>query len=78
MNTQFKAPAKYDDLLRLETTLVRTTNCTLEFNYVLFDQNATILTTASTVLVFQSLHQAKPIRIPEFIQTILKTYEIHA
>jgi acyl-CoA thioesterase FadM len=44
----------------------------------LFDQNATILTTASTVLVFQSLHQAKPIRIPEFIQTILKTYEIHA
>jgi acyl-CoA thioester hydrolase len=78
MNTQFKAPAKYDDLLRLETTLVRTTNCTLEFNYVLFDQNARILTTASTVLVFQSLHQSKPIRIPDFIQTIFKAYEIQA
>ncbi len=77
MNIQYKLPAKYDDLLRLETTLVRTTNCTMEFTYVLRDQHALVLTNASTVLVFQSLHQGKPIRIPEFIQTILSMYEIN-
>ena len=36
MSTKFKAPALYDDLLRLETRLVRAENCTLEFSYSLF------------------------------------------
>lgn len=76
MSTQFKAPALYDDLLRLETRLVRAENCTLEFSYSLFNENNQLLTTASTVLVFQSLHTQKPIRIPENLRNIFAANEI--
>jgi len=76
MSTQFKAPALYDDLLRLETRLVRAENCTLEFSYALFNENNQVLTTASTVLVFQSLHNRKPMRIPENLLTTFAAYEI--
>jgi acyl-CoA thioester hydrolase len=76
MSTQFKAPALYDDLLRLETRLERAGNCTLEFSYSLFNENNQVLTTASTVLVFQSLHNRKPMRSPENLRTIFAAYEI--
>ncbi len=76
MSTKFKAPALYDDLLRLETRLVRAENCTLEFSYSLFNENKQVLTTASTVLVFQSLHNRKPMRIPEYLRTIFAAHEI--
>jgi acyl-CoA thioester hydrolase len=76
MSTQFKAPALYDDLLRLETRLVQAENCTLEFSYALFNENNQVLTTASTVLVFQSLHNRKPMRIPENLLTTFAAYEI--
>jgi len=76
MSTKFKAPALYDDLLRLETRLVRAENCTLEFSYSLFNENKQVLTTASTVLVFQSLHNRKPMRIPENLRTIFAAHEI--
>lgn len=77
MNTRFKAPATYDDLLRLETTLVKAENCSLEFSYSLFNQNNKLLTTASTVLVFQSLVTGKPMRIPKHLNLIFASYEIH-
>lgn len=76
MNTLFKAPATYDDQLRLETRLVSASNCTLEFSYVLYNQFNILLTTASTVLVFVNEANNKPMRIPSELSAIFAQYEI--
>jgi acyl-CoA thioester hydrolase len=76
MNTSFKAPAIYDDQLRLETRLVSASNCTLEFSYMLYNQSGVLLTTASTVLVFVCQANNKPMRIPSELSAIFVQYEI--
>jgi acyl-CoA thioester hydrolase len=76
MNTLFKAPATYDDQLRLETRLVSASNCTLEFSYMLYNQFDILLTTASTVLVFVNEANSKPMRIPSELSAIFAQYEI--
>jgi len=76
MNTSFKAPATYDDQLRLETRLVSASNCTLEFSYMLYNQSGVLLTTASTVLVFVSQANNKPMRIHSELSAIFVQYEI--
>jgi acyl-CoA thioester hydrolase len=76
MNTSFKAPATYDDQLRLETRLVSASTCSLEFSYTLYNQSGVLLTTASTVLVFVNQANNKPMRIPSELNAIFVQYEI--
>lgn len=76
MNTSFKAPATYDDQLRLETRLVSASTCSLEFSYMLYNQSGVLLTTASTVLVFVNRANNKPMRIPSELSAIFVQYEI--
>jgi acyl-CoA thioester hydrolase len=49
---RFTASARYDDLIRVETTLARATSRTLTFDYVIIDATtAQRLATASTTLI---------------------------
>ena len=76
LETQFKSPAKYDDLLLLETKLVHASNCTLVFNYSLYGPTQELITTAKTTLVFVNANTNKATRIPEYIFNLLKNYEV--
>lgn len=76
LEIQYKIPAKYDDLLSLNTTLVNASACTLLFEYALFNQAEELLTTGKSTLVFVNSASSKPIRIPSFIISRLMPYEI--
>lgn len=63
----FKKPAKFDDELKIITTLVKKPGVRIEFSYEIFNQEDLLLTEAKTVLVFMDVKQRKPVRCPQYI-----------
>lgn len=70
----FKAPAFYDDLLTITTSLTKQPTAKIQFDYTIKNQNDKLICTGKTVLVFISAKTNKPIRCPENIIEKLKTY----
>lgn len=72
INTNFKKPAKYDDLLTVKTAIKQVPNVKIIFTYEIHNQHNELLTTGETTLVFVDIKKNKPIRCPEnILQTIL-------
>lgn len=67
MELKFIKPAKFDDILRIETNLSKIPGVRIEFNYAVYNQENELITTASTVLVFMNSLTKRPIRCPEYI-----------
>lgn len=67
MNFKFKRPAKFDDVLTIETTLCEEPNVRIEFRYKIFNQERILLTTARTVLVFMDAKTKRPMACPPHI-----------
>lgn len=63
LNCRYLLPARYDDLLRLKTTLVRTTFAKIEHKYELF-RGETLLTVAESTLACVD-RDGKVQRVPE-------------
>lgn len=67
LNLRFKKSAKFDDVLRIETTLVKKPGVRIEFEYKIFNQEEELLTEARTTLVFMDAKQNKPIKCPQYV-----------
>lgn len=67
LNTNFKKPAKFDDLLTIKTALKQVPNVKIIFTYKVYNQALELLTTGETTLVFVDMKKNKPIRCPEAI-----------
>ena len=67
LNTTYRKPAKYDDLLTLKTTLIRKPSLKIEFNFELFNESNELLTTAYTSLIFIDIKKNRPTRAPNYI-----------
>lgn len=67
MTFKFKRPAKFDDLLTIETSLCEEPNVKIEFTYKIYNQEGILLTTARTVLVFMDAKTKKPMLCPSHI-----------
>lgn len=67
LNVNYLKPAKYDDLLTLKTTLIKSPMARIEFNYELYNEKEELLTTASTTLVFVNIKTDKPTRAPKYL-----------
>ena len=71
LNTDFKAPAYFDDELTIVTSIVKKPTVKIEFHYEVYNQNKDLLTSGSTVLVFVSTETRRPIKCPaDLLQTI--------
>ena len=68
LNVNYLKPAKYDDLLKLKTTLIKKPGVKIEFNFEIFNEENILLTTGYTSLVFIDMKKNKPIRCPEYLQ----------
>ncbi|WP_010136687.1 acyl-CoA thioesterase [Ochrovirga pacifica] len=72
LNTTFKKPAKYDDLLTIETSLKQKPDVKIIFLYKVYNEAKELLTTGETTLVFVDMKKNKPMRCPDAIlETIL-------
>jgi acyl-CoA thioester hydrolase len=68
----YKRPARYDDKLKVVTVITDCTATRLEFDYEVYDQEAHLLCTASTTLVFVDLTTGRPVKAPEEVMAVLQ------
>ncbi|WBL21690.1 acyl-CoA thioesterase [Zunongwangia sp. HRR-M8] len=67
MNFKFIKSAFFDDNLKIHTSLRKTPDVRIIFDYKIYNQEDELLTTASTILVFMDAKTKRPIRCPEYV-----------
>ncbi len=67
LNIKYKKPARYDDLIKVRTQLVKTPSATIEFNYEIVNEENEILSTGNTSLVFIDINRNRPTRCPQYL-----------
>jgi len=67
LQTTFKKSARFDDVLRIETTLKNIPTVRIHFDYKIYNQDEELLTIASTELIFINMKSNRPMRCPEYI-----------
>ncbi|MEY8848732.1 acyl-CoA thioesterase [Psychroserpens sp. XS_ASV72] len=63
----YKKSARYDDLLKVKTKLVKKPTAKIEFDYEIVNENDEILATGNSVLVFMDMNRNRPTRCPDYI-----------
>jgi acyl-CoA thioester hydrolase len=73
---KYIAPAKYDDVLFIETEIVKINGSRIEFIYEIRNQKKLLIASANTELVFVNSDTMKPTQVPteilEFHETEIK------
>ena len=67
-HSKFIAPARYDDLLRIVTTLPEKPGVRIRFQYEIFNEGNGLLHQGETLLVFTDQKTNKPCRPPQQMQ----------
>ncbi len=67
LNTDFKRPAKYDDLLTIRTTLAELPTVKIVLTYEVLNEEGVLLATGSSTLVFVDMKTNRPTRCPEHL-----------
>lgn len=75
MNINYKKPAKYDDEVRIVTTVKEMPSIRITFDYECFNQHNELLNTGSVTLVFIDKVRNKPIQPPNwFLDAFMKRF----
>ncbi|MFT7073595.1 acyl-CoA thioesterase [Patiriisocius sp. Uisw_017] len=67
LNINYKAPALYDDLILVTTTIKKIPTYRIEFHYEIHNQKAELLITAETTLVFINSAANKLMKAPSYL-----------
>lgn len=73
-HSRFIAPGRYDNLLRIVTTLREKPGVRIKFEYEIFNEENALIHTGETLLVFIDKRNNKPCRPPEAMQKVLAPY----
>jgi acyl-CoA thioester hydrolase len=65
--SKYHAPAFYDDLLRIECTLIKMPSVRIEFEYKVYNQSDVLLHEGKTTLVFMDLVTKKVVKAPDWL-----------
>jgi acyl-CoA thioester hydrolase len=68
LNTNFKKPARYDDLLRVKTIFKSQTSVKIEFDYEIYNEQNELLTIGNSILVFVNMKTGRPMAAPDYIK----------
>jgi acyl-CoA thioester hydrolase len=72
LQIKYISPAKYDDLLTIETSIQEVKGSRIFFNYKIYNEFEKDIVLAQTILVFVSKETMRPIKAPE---SLLKAIE---
>ena len=70
---KYLLPAKYDDLLHIETKITKLEGVRIEFSYKISSDLGDLIATAETALVFVDSVSMKPIAMPKEFRSIKET-----
>ncbi|HEY9486841.1 MAG TPA: thioesterase family protein [Chryseosolibacter sp.] len=72
--SRYLAPARYDDLLRIVTTLREKPGVRIKFEYDIYNGDSTLIHQGETVLVFINSTTNKPCRQPPAMEKVLERF----
>ena len=76
VESQYKAPAFYDDLLTVRATVKELPEVRAVVEYEVFNEAGTVINTGKTVLGYVNMERKRPCRAPkEFIDELQKYFE---
>lgn len=67
LSVKYKKSARYDDLIKVKTKLVKIPSATIEFDYEILNEKNELLATGNTSLVFMDINRNRPTRCPQYI-----------
>lgn len=73
-HTKYFAPALYDDLLRIKTTIREKPGVRIRFHYEIYNADSKLINEGETLLVFVNKTNGKPCRPPEVFQNLLDPF----
>lgn len=73
-HSKYIAPARYDDHLRIVTTLREKPGVKIKFEYEIFNERQELIHTGETLLVFIDMNSKRPCRPPEAMQNVLAPF----
>jgi len=73
-HSKYLAPARYDDLLRIVTTIREKPGVRIRFEYEIFNEADQLINQGETTLVFISKKSNRPCRPPEAMEKLLAPY----
>ncbi len=73
-HSTFLTAARYDELLRIVTTIRKKPTVKIEFEYEIFNEANTLIHQGATVLAFVSKKSGRPCRPPEVMMNVLEPF----
>lgn len=73
-HTRYKAPARYDELLTIRTTIKEKPGIRITFFYEIYNEEKKLINEGETQLVFIDMKTTKPCRAPQAMMTVLEPY----
>ncbi|WP_037349131.1 thioesterase family protein [Sediminibacter sp. Hel_I_10] len=67
LSINYKKSARYDDLIKVKTEVVKKPTAKIEFHYEITNEEGEILTTGNSILVFLDVAKNRPTRCPDYI-----------
>lgn len=73
-HSKYIEPARYDDEIRIVTTIREKPGVRIRFEYQIFDESGKLIHEGETRLVFIQMNTGKPCRPPEVFMKVLQPY----
>lgn len=67
LSIKYKKSARYDDVVKVKTQLVKMPSATIEFDYEMVNEQNELLATGNTSLVFIDINRNRPTRCPQYL-----------
>lgn len=71
LTTNYKKPARYDDVLRVKTIFKSQSSAKIEFDYEIYNEQDELLTIGNSILVFVNMKTGRPMAAPDYVKTQL-------
>lgn len=76
LSINYKSSARYDDVLKVKTTLKKMPTASIEFEYEIRNQSDVLLATGNTILAFINKEKNRPTRCPKYLLDQLQNYSL--
>lgn len=73
-HSKFLGPARYDELLRIVTTIREKPTVKIKFEYEIFNEQNKLINQGETLLVFIDIKSGRPCRTPEMMLKVLEPF----
>lgn len=73
-HSKYLAPGRYDELLRIVTTIREQPGVRIRFEYDIFNEENKLINQGHTLLVFVDMKSNRPCRPPQAMVTVLEPY----